>query len=178
MGIQIAASKRASAWAVLAGAGLLLAACGGSSSDAADASDAGDTSTAIWPSNATKAVVQDSGGGFAAPQGSCALEPSTFTLTFSDHEFAWQLCNSGSTMVAISQRKLTDTEYAAYVELLRKVSVSHSSGCGADKPAYSLKVSTPSGDHEYLDSFYACNKQGVYVDGLDELLQAARALAK
>lgn len=81
-------------------------------------------------------------------------------------------------MVAASQRKLTDAEYAAYVEQLRKVSVSLGSSCGADKPTYSLKVSTPSGEHEYLDSFYACNKQGVYVDGLDELLQAARALAR
>ena len=158
-------------------AALMASAC------SSDASTPWGTENAIWPSNATEMVLTNSGGGFAppAPTGSeCQSGEDTFTLTVATRNFAWKECQgSGSDpyLFVSDQRVLSQAEFDGVVEALRAVTVSTRTGCGADKGSLTLTVTTPTGDHQYLDDFYACNHAGTYVSGLDEVFQASQNLA-
>jgi hypothetical protein len=73
---------------------------------------------------------------------------------------------------------LDQAEFDELVSALKAVSLSQRDTCGADKPTLSLQVTTSSATHDYLDDFYACNHAGVYVTGIDELLQVSAGLSK
>ena len=128
------------------------------------------------------AIRQGAGFGPSAPAGSkCdALGEGSYTFTVADKHLGWHLCaGQASTPYDFVDggRVLDANEAKRLVTTLQAVAVYSGNGCGADKPNYSLKVTTPAGEREYLDSFYACNMQGTYVDGIDEVLAAASDLA-
>ncbi len=149
-----------------------------------DDSTTGSTDNAIWPANATQMVVTSEGGGFAppAPTGSaCQSGQASFTLTVATRNFAWAECQtsgSGPYTSITSQRVLAQAEFDGLVEAIRGVTASTKTGCGADKGDLSLTVTTASGEHEYLDDFYACLQLGTYVSGLDALFQASASLVQ
>ncbi|HEY1532395.1 MAG TPA: hypothetical protein VGF76_00200, partial [Polyangiaceae bacterium] len=58
-------------------------------------------------------------------------------------------------------------EFQSVITAVKGVSISTRTDCGADKPTEKLQISTPDGTKEYLDDFYACTKQGVYVSNID-----------
>jgi hypothetical protein len=49
---------------------------------------------------------------------------------------------------------------------------------GADKQTLTLTVTTARKETTYLDDFYSCQKQGIYVQNIDGVLSLVRALAK
>ena len=145
---------------------------------------AGGTEGGVWPNSATQAVVTNQGGGFgpSAPQGSTCdwMGEGSYTFTVRDGKLAWHVCSgAGKQPYAYvdGTRVLSKSEAQTLVAALDKVALYTGDGCGADKPSFALEVTTPSGKRSYLDSFYACNKQGTYVDGIDGVLTAAADLA-
>ncbi|HEY2904009.1 MAG TPA: hypothetical protein VGL59_25705 [Polyangia bacterium] len=140
----------------------------------------------VWPDNATKMVADDKGGGFVgpAPAGSACpyLREGTFTFTTVDKVLAWHICQppslaaGGPYQYADGSRTLNAAQLTSLVDALKAVTVSTQKTCGADKGTLQLTVSTPAGDQTYLDDFYACNGQGVYVSNIDPVFAAARAL--
>jgi hypothetical protein len=158
---------------------------GGSADGKPDgAGEAGGTSGEVWPADAIKMVAEDRGGGFGAPPpaGSACQWSGTYTLTVATKNLAWRLCQPPAPgapyQLVISQRTLTDFERDALVAALDKVAVSTAPSCGADKGVLALKVTTVEGEKEYLDNFYACLKQGVYVTNIDGVFQVLRQLVK
>jgi hypothetical protein len=143
----------------------------------------------VWPPSATKLVAEDRGGGFgpAAPAGSqCRyVGAGTFTLTIDDQQLAWQICQSGGAAAPAApytltqgKRALGDVDFDRLIAALVKLRVSSRMICGADKQELALRVTTPAGESEYLDSFYSCQKRGVYVDDIDSIFTIVRMLAK
>jgi len=141
---------------------------------------------AIWPANASQAVVADTGGGFApqAPAGSSCrdAEAGTFTFTVADNKLRWRVCHAPGGAQPYAEvsgdRSLSADEARGLLDALRQVTRTKATGCGADKSVLTLRVTTPTGAHDYLDSFYVCHGSGVYVDGIDEVLGQARRLAR
>jgi hypothetical protein len=160
----------------------------GGASDAAPGTP-GSPGSIVWPPTATKLVAEDRGGGFgpAAPAGSeCRYAGAgTFTLTVDDQQLAWQVCETGGVVTPAAPYKLTqgkralgDADFDRLIAALVKLRVSSRMICGADKQELALRVTTPAGDSEYLDSFYSCQKRGIYVDDIDSIFTIVRMLAK
>ncbi|HEY2729702.1 MAG TPA: hypothetical protein VGK52_07145 [Polyangia bacterium] len=63
-------------------------------------------------------------------------------------------------------------ELKSVFQALDMVDLSSAPLCGADKGTFALTITNPSGDHEYLDDFYGCEKKGAYMTNLDEVFQA------
>jgi hypothetical protein len=129
-------------------------------------------------------TVRNAGGGFIgpAPQGSeCQSGEATYTLSVSTRSFTWQVCQT-AVMAPYTwnsgERVLDQAEFDTLVTVLKAVSISTRDTCGADKSTLTLQVTTPTATHDYLDDFYACTHAGVYVTGIDELLQVSAGLAK
>jgi len=141
------------------------------------------TDTAIWPANATQMVIKNEGGGFVgpAPSGSeCQAGEASFTFTVATRNLAWEKCQTSASNPythITGERTLNKAQVDGGLDAaLQGVALSTKTSCGADKSSLLLTVTTPTGEHEYLDDFYACNKAGTYVSGLDQLLQAASDL--
>ena len=141
----------------------------------------------IWTSDATQAVVEDDGGGFGglAPTGSaCSYGVGSYTFTVADNKLVWHYCNSATAPANTpftfidGSRVLTTSERDMLVAALKAVVPSTSSLCGADKSTRRLTITRPAGASVYLDGFYACLHQGVYVDGIDTVMSVAGNLAK
>lgn len=138
----------------------------------------------IWPNDATQLVALDDGGGFApaGPAGStCSMGQAEFTFDRASRTLGWQTCDSETSSpwkMKAGQRTLTATEASNLETNMKGVVWSSQTSCGADKSVEKIRVKTPNGTFEYLDSFYACEKKGTYVDGLDAVFAALRALAQ
>jgi hypothetical protein len=149
-----------------------------------DAADGGGIANQVWPADAIKLVAEDRGGGFAPspPAGSACQWSGTYTWTVATKNLAWRLCQPAAPgapyQTVVGQRVLTDFERDALVAALAKVAVTTAPSCGADKGILALKVTTPAGEKEYLDNFYQCQKQGVYVTNIDGVFQVLRQLVK
>ncbi len=55
----------------------------------------------------------------------------------------------------------------------------HGTGCGADKSTESLTITTPAGEREFFDDFYAClaTPGRTYIANIDAVFTALYALA-
>lgn len=151
--------------------------------DAAVLPDGG-SSAAIWPADATRLIAENRGGGFIAPPpagSQCSYGESRFTMTVADRLLIWHVCRQTAAQTPLvwvdGQRVLTAEELDSVVKPLQKLTPPKSSGCGADKSVLAMKIATPAGETEYLDSFYQCQKKGIYVDGMDAVFAALGKLA-
>jgi hypothetical protein len=158
---------------------------GGPAVDGGDSGDSGAVTAAVWPGDATKMVAEDRGGGFAPapPAGSQCQGGATYTMTVADKLLVWSLCQATMPgvqpyQIVTGQRTLTGPEMDMLTALLGNVTLSTQPSCGADKQTLALKVTSPRGEREYLDDFYSCLHQGIYVAGLDALFQFLRTTAK
>lgn len=156
--------------------------------DAALADADAATGDVVWPTDATKLVAYQAGGGFVppAPDGStCPVGRATYTYVAATHALSWTVCTPGDAGTdpyadVSGARTITASEVMALDTALAAVVV-HAGGpsCGADKPSLSITVTDPRGDHDYTDSFYACMGMGkVYVDNIDGVFQALEGFAK
>jgi hypothetical protein len=131
-------------------------------------------------------VAEDHGGGFAGPTpvGSPCAYPSVgiFTLTVADQRLTWRTCQRSPTSSLYEfvdgARTLTGGEMSMVVTALDLVTISKATSCGADKQTLTLTVTTARKEITYLDDFYSCEKQGIYVQNIDGVLSLVRALAK
>src|SRR5258708_1769943 len=171
--VRATSSRRLVAFALLATVGLAIG-CDGS----------GTENDAVWPANAAKMVATDLGGGFVgpAPAGSdCSgLGVGTYTFTIADSKLAWHVCQSTGGQPyhnTDGARVLSSNETAMLVAALKAVTISTRTTCGADKGDLKLSVTTPADEKTYLDDFYACSKNGVYVSDIDGVFTASTTLA-
>ena len=141
----------------------------------------------LWTSDSTQAVVEDDGGGFVGPPPSgseCGYGVGSYTFTVADDKLAWHYCDTtpataGAPFKFIDgSRTLSAAERDMLVTALRAVVPSTNAQCGADKSERRLTISGPSGATVYLDDFYACQHQGVYVKGIDGVFSVAGTLAR
>ena len=151
--------------------------------DAREAGPAGDalSSAEVWPADATKMIAEDRGGGFGPPRppGSTCAPGGTYTMTVADRNLVWALCRAvgaGPYRMVVGERTLTTNEQDTLVAALNKVKIAPRVLCGADKPVLALKVTTPTGEKEFLDDFYSCEKKGLYVEKIDGVFQALQKL--
>ena len=161
------------------GSGGATSATGGSGSGG---SGAAGSAAAVWTSDATKFVVEDKGGGFVPPPptgSTCGSGVASYTFTVGDGHFAWHVCTSGAVYTFVDgARTLTVDEQASLTSSWKMVTLNSQTHCGGDMSVRTLTISRPGGDTTYLDSFYSCRNMGIYVDGIDQLMQVATALAK
>jgi hypothetical protein len=139
----------------------------------------------VWTPSATKLVAEDRGGGFASVHDAGVDECTygrTYTLAVADRTLAWHVCVPTATDPAYKAtdgaRVLTTTELATVIQAVDQVTVSNETRCGADKGTVLLTITDATGDHPYLDDFYACEKKGTYVTNIDLVLQSVVPLAK
>gem|GEM_PF-5980687 len=141
----------------------------------------------IWTSDSTQAVVEDDGGGFVGPPPSgseCGYGVGAYTFTVADDKLAWHVCDTTPATAGApftftdGSRTLSAAERDMLVTALAAVVPSTNTGCGADKSNRLLTITGPGGASVYLDDFYACQHQGVYVKGIDGVFSVASALAK
>lgn len=131
----------------------------------------------VWPSDATKLVSKGSGGGFTPPPpagSQCGLGQFTFTLDVASKSLAWETCKLVNWQTPLTkqsgQKTLSAAQMAKVVAAMDDVTVTTRDNCGADKPMLGISVTSASGGTKtYKDSFYACQGNGTYVDGIDAL---------
>jgi hypothetical protein len=156
---------------------------GGGAAGAGGRAGAGGGTEVVWSSDATKAVVEDTGGGFVAPPpagSECGAGVGAYTFTVADEKLVWHVCDTTQTPFKYVEgaRVLNAGERMMLVNALQAVVISTRNLCGADKSIRLLTVTRPSGPVSYRDSFYACEGQGIYVDGIDSVFSVAAKLAK
>src|SRR5262249_3307833 len=112
---------------------------------------------------------------------------ATYTLTVAGHQLDWQYCEvtgTGSTATytpRAGSRALQEAEWSALQPKLAALVVSDRLDCGADQARFALIVTTPAGDLEYGDDFYACQDRSrpyIVSDALGNALGALGALAR
>ncbi|MDB4980228.1 MAG: hypothetical protein JWM82_980 [Myxococcales bacterium] len=158
---------------------------GNTGADAGGAAPDGGPGTKVWTADATKLVAKVLGDGFGpapTPTAPC-VRGFTYTLTMSDRKLSWRLCNDAAADPAMAlrtgERVLSTAELAGVVAALDTVVVSHGTGCGADKSTETLTITTPAGERDFFDDFYACNATPgrTYVANIDSVFAALNALA-
>ena len=164
---------------------VLVAGCGGGGA-ATGSGPVTDVGQSVYGDGVTKLVLSSAGGGFAPPQpvgAVCTAGAFTYTLTVANHQLAWDTCavtNDGASASDFThnqgQRMLSDAEWSGLQPSLRGLVVAGNTGCGADKPAYTLVTTTSAGDYTYADSFYGCRQTDKTFVDTDALDQAASAL--
>ncbi len=143
-------------------------------------------SSAIWPASATKLVAVNSGGGFRPPPpagSTCAIGRATYTLDRATRHLAWEVCESPDNVtpahITTGSATITLAELAAVNAAMNGVTIATNDMCGADKPLYQIKVTTPAGEKTYTDSFYRCQGGSrTYVDGINGVFSALRTGAE
>ena len=142
------------------------------------------TPAPVWPATATVLVATDEGGGFvqSPPAGSQCMESEAhFTFTRASRELTWQVCNTATIPYAFKKgSRILSMNDAKSVDLaMSAVTVTTSpNNCGADKSVEWITVTSGSGTQKYLDSFYACEKKGIYVDNIDGVFGVLRPLVQ
>ncbi|MEZ4364294.1 MAG: hypothetical protein R3B48_29235 [Kofleriaceae bacterium] len=116
----------------------------------------------VWSDAVRSLTLANEGGGLAIkPPGSeCNVGAAEYTLTVSDKKLDSVQCEAasrGAPLLNVTRSQtLSEAEFAGLEPNLMLLKVVDSNECGADKPAITLKVTTPAGTNEYRDSFYAC----------------------
>lgn len=139
----------------------------------------------IVTSCSTEVVIHTSTGFRApAPAGSeCSGGEGDFTVNLQTGAFKFSRCDTSSGSEPYSYvtgtRKLTASERSSLRTALTTVTIAdHDAPCGADKGLYTISVANARLTRNYQDSFDACQDPDVvYVDGIDNAVQAVRALA-
>ncbi len=155
--------------------GFVLLSAGCSSNNTAVVQSA-DASIEVMPADTEKVIATSKGGmpDSRSEASTCRSADNTFTFVPSTGELTWRSCSKVGAVdgpdpiwaFVRGERTLTDAEAAPLVGALRALGPS-SSSCGADKPTLKIEVTTPRGTATYLDDFYACEKRGTYVEGMD-----------
>lgn len=136
----------------------------------------------VYPSDATALVAQTSGGGFTPPPppgSSCALGAAKYSLDVATRTVTYETCKFVDWQTPLTKESgskvLTPGQLADVTDAAKAMSVTTQEICGADKPLLTVSVSSPSqGDKTYKDSFYACQGDGPFVDGIDGVFAAFR----
>lgn len=108
---------------------------------------------------------------------------SMYTLSLATGVLDWSECvfNASSPWkLSSGMRVLSAQELQAALDGLHMVTVWNGSrSCGADKPTYTIEVTTTSGSRRYTDSFYECNMapDTIYVDNIDAAFNAVTSQA-
>ena len=143
----------------------------------------GNPANEIFPNDATKLVAHTAGGGFTPPPppgAQCAIRAAPNELDVATRRVKWETCQFAGwdkpLTPARGERTLTRAEHDRVVAAAKGVKISSQHICGADKPLLTITVATPSREVTYKDSFYACTGAGPFVDNIDGVFGAFRAV--
>jgi hypothetical protein len=136
----------------------------------------------VYPSDATKVVAHNAGGGFTPPPpagSNCAVGAATYTLDRATKTVAWEQCELVNWQTPLTMKSgttiLTAKEMASVEAALEGLTISHAQMCGADKPYETITITSGSqGTKKYADSFYSCDGKGPYVDNIGGVFSAFR----
>jgi len=136
----------------------------------------------ILPDDATKLVADSPGGGFMPqpPAGSNCAGQQHYELVLATRAFSWSFCQydpHSPWLTKKGSRTLTSKEAARVKDAFAHATIATADTCGADKPFQTVSVTSPSGTKKYLDSFYSCQGQGEYIDGIGEIFSTMGDLA-
>ncbi len=141
----------------------------------------------VWPSNASKLVARDEGGGFVgpySPPGSdCVLSEATYTLMVGTRILASAQCEAAGAGAPLHLRFTTRTisseELCRVSHAMRGLILSDRAVCGADKPFLSVAVSTfARTTTTYRDEVNSCQTgNDPYVRNIDAVFEVLQALA-
>lgn len=152
---------------------MLVAAAGCSSGD-----------DSVWSSSVSRLVIRSSGGFLppSQPTADCPTEGVEYTLVVADRTLSARRCSPAPgapypLLLSTASRTLTPAEFDGLVPKLEALRVVRVDTCGADKPAITVMVTTPSGTAEYADSFYSCpndndDRPTIDTTALDAAIQA------
>ncbi|MDB4997468.1 MAG: hypothetical protein JWM74_4900 [Myxococcaceae bacterium] len=137
---------------------------------------------AVYPTDASKVVAHNAGGGFTPPPpagSDCAVGASTYTLDRASKKVVWEQCELIDWQTPLKMKSgtttLTAKEMATVEAALNGLTISHAQMCGADKPYETIAItSTSQGTKKYTDSFYSCDGKGPYVDNIGAVFSAFR----
>ncbi|CAN5799359.1 hypothetical protein BH09MYX1_BH09MYX1_51250 [soil metagenome] len=126
----------------------------------------------------TTIEIIDEGGGFAPapPAGSdCKNGQARHLVVLKTHATHDEVCFFGGPnqpyKLVKSDGVLSDTAWAALVAALEDARVASAKPCGTDKSILKLTVTSNALEPTtYTDSFYSCQGNGLYADGLDEIM--------
>jgi hypothetical protein len=145
------------------------------------------TSDSVWSASVDKLVLSEDGGFLqpSQPTADCPHGGVEYTLVVATRTLSAWRCTPGAAapyplMKQSASRVLIQAELDALTPKLEALQVVHLDSCGADKPAVSVTLTTPSGTTEYSDSFYSCNndpRPTLDTNALDALSQALAQLA-
>jgi hypothetical protein len=125
-------------------------------------------SDSVWSSSVSRLVLYRSAGFVAPyqPTADCPAQGVEYTLVMANRTLSAWRCTPETAppyrLVRTSMsRALTAAELDALRPKLDAFRVVSLDTCGADKPAVTVTVTTPSGVTEYGDSFYSCDDNDV-----------------
>jgi hypothetical protein len=133
----------------------------------------------LWPSNATKLEARVSGGFMPPPPAgsTCQLSQQKFSLDIPTKTLSWEVCErtaAGPYAMTKGALEIAAADYTAVDAAMDALKVTTETICGADKPYMVLEVTSPAGTKTLLDSFYSCQGNGTYVDGIGGVFAALR----
>ena len=141
------------------------------------------TPATVYPADATFLTAHTGGGGFTPPPppgSSCNWGAQYFSLKLASKTVKYEVCKftdmSQPLQKVTGERVLTDAELARVVAAAKGVTISTTQVCGADKPLLTMTVGTPTGSVQYTDDFYSCSGNGPFVDNIDGVFAAFRAV--
>jgi hypothetical protein len=130
----------------------------------------------IWSSTeSTRLVAIDDGGGFVPtppPGSACKMGQAQYTFSAVAGQLEWKVCKTTvSPYVFVSGIKtLTSAAAQSVKATAAQLKISSATTCGDDKSMRKVQITSSAGvTREYLDSFYACQGAGLYVDNIDAL---------
>jgi hypothetical protein len=134
--------------------------------------------------NDTVEVVATSKNSFAPtpPEGStCRGTDDTFTFKVATRELLWSTCRrqpGGTYNFAVGSRTLSQRDAAPIYTSLNSLEAPAKTSCAEDIGNTSIRIASPTGARDLVDAQNACNgRPGTYVQGIDDVLQAMRALS-
>lgn len=127
----------------------------------------------LWPGTTYEIVFLTSGdwveGDTSAGSGCPIVGEGTYTLR--GNELSWRFCRrapDGLYDYALGMKTLPEVRLGDVQLAIRALVLSPpKTNCGIDKAFLKLVVASSAGMFEYLDGFYVCWQEGIYVDGLN-----------
>ncbi len=139
-----------------------------------------DRPVTVWPADVRTLLAESHGSFRRVPSGSeCLPDQAKYSLDIASKKVTWEVCELVNRSTIFTKKSgattLSKTMLKKITSAAKNVEVSGQTFCGNDKPAMDITVTSSSwGEQKFFDAFYACQGEGTYVNGIDEVLDAFR----
>jgi hypothetical protein len=118
------------------------------------------------------------------PGGSHCNGGWSYSVSLVENTFSWAKCLEGASPtdpweLDRGEHELTDAELSALVDSLKVLTLSSTTACAGpdDAPQKTAWITTRNAQTKYLDSYYGCVLEELFVDHIDEALDLLDAMA-